>query len=485
MTTEEPIAPVDEQPTPDPDSAAPEDAGELDDWTGAAPTDMAQNAWMLIIVLGVVLLAWGLTLFAKDEPKKPVANQSAPQQPTDRRPQQPRRRTPPPIYQGVSPVTIMGEERMLLPATPMLRLPTGLPWRRPTSFDITERADDFTIEQVARYGTPEERYADRRTLISLAGDDARDGDFLPARDVKNLYDEDRLVVLRRGGTVTAWPVRLLHLYCAARGAVLAELDDTPVLLIWHNRLQLPRCFALNSKFNAKAAITPTFRDAGLAWRGADMLYDEETLSLWDTLSGRAKTGPRKGDALEEIPASVVMWKTWVAAHEDVPVFMRAAGQLLGPKVIRGDGRPYERPTQRQDVALPILGESRMMFPTAQNLPAYPKLPPGTIVLGIVAGEKARAYPLMALAVTRRTTLKDDLGDVPVTVTIESDRVATAIAAGDHEITYELMTLAAWRELHPKTDVNAEIRKLTQDMIEQMQEQARKRAAARKARGSQP
>jgi len=478
MTTEEPIAPDEEQPTTEPDSDAPEEADEGDGWSDAAPTDLAQNVWMLIIVLAVVILAWVLTLIGKDELKKPAGGRT-PQRPATPAPQQPRRRTPPPpIYQTLSPVTIMGESRMLLRASPMLRLPTGLAWRRPTSFDITERADDFTLAQVVRYGTPNERHADGRTLIDLTGDDARDDDFLPARDVKNLYPEDRLVILRRGTTVTAWPVRLLHLYCAGRAAVLAKLGDTPVLLIWHNRLQLPRCFALPAK-------APTFRDAGLAWRGADMLYDTETLSLWDTLSGSAKTGPRKGDALEEIATSIVTWKTWLATHKDAPVFMRSAGLVLGPVAIRDDGRPYERPTQRQDVAMAVLGETRMMFPTAQNPRTYPELTPGSIVLGVVAGEKARAYPLMTMAAAEMTTLKDTLDDVPLTITVESARVATAIPDGDHEITYEMMTLTAWREMHPETDVNEELRKLTRDMIAQLQEAARKRAAARKAQGSQP
>jgi len=150
-----------------------------------------------------------------------------------------------------------------------------------------------------------------------------------------------------------------------------------------------------------------------------------------------------------------------------------------------DGLPLDRPVQRQDSALPVLSDVRPMFPTKQNLRTYREFPPGTVVLGVVAGEKARAYPLMALAAVEQTTLKDTLGDIALTLTVESDRIAAAIADGDDEIACELMTLAAWREMHPATDVNDEIRKLTQEMIARMQKEARERAAARNAQTTQP
>ncbi|MCH9647014.1 MAG: DUF3179 domain-containing protein [Deltaproteobacteria bacterium] len=66
----------------------------------------------------------------------------------------------------------------------------------------------------------------------------------------------------------------------------------------------------------------TFGVSGKLWRGALVMYDRQTLSLWSQIDGRAVAGPSDGERLREIPSQVTTWKDWYRRHPQTLVLVK-------------------------------------------------------------------------------------------------------------------------------------------------------------------
>ena len=66
----------------------------------------------------------------------------------------------------------------------------------------------------------------------------------------------------------------------------------------------------------------SFGVSGKLWRGALVMYDRRTRSLWSQQASRAIAGPLAGQDLEILESTVTDWKSWRAAYPATTVIVR-------------------------------------------------------------------------------------------------------------------------------------------------------------------
>jgi hypothetical protein len=142
----------------------------------------------------------------------------------------------------------------------------------------------------------------------------------------------------------------------------------------------------------------SFRLAGINNQNF-IMRDNETGSWWQQVSGKAILGPLKGKALERVFHDELTFAEW---KKEV-----AGGRVLAPaadSAWRTFSEDWEAETALEPVRMPAPLDSR--------------LPPRTIILGIVAGGSDKAYPLDR--VLAQAPLHDRLGNVPIVLLVGPD-----------------------------------------------------------------
>ncbi len=109
------------------------------------------------------------------------------------------------------------------------------------------------------------------------------------------------------------------------------------------------------------------------WRNGVMVIRHKDGTLFSALSGRAFTGPRRGEQLKPIPTLDTDWGYWANAYP---------GSVA-----------YEMFEKYQPIEAPKTENAESV---RTRLPADPRLAPSAGVLGISLGGKAKAYPISAL-----------------------------------------------------------------------------------------
>jgi len=398
-----------------------------------APTDYRRNVWLLIIIIVVVLLAWALAVFWKVKSSKEIARIEQPASapaPSARGAAPPLRPAPPkgPMAVPVAVRKVVGQDTELILASPALRLPTGEPYRQARYFDVTSRVDGFDPQSLIRIADRRSDQVQALVVASLKGQP-----FKPASQVTTMAPEERVVVVSLGGQSRAYPVSVL----GTTVGVQDRLDGRPVFVCWNRPTQMARCFI------AELDGEPVeWRDAGLLYRGNNVLYDRQSGSLWDSATGVAVAGPLAGKRAQVVPVELFTWETWSKANPDVSVL--TVGVTLG-------GTPLEVPISPTGGADPYVQDPAIPFPLQHVDASSSSLPMKAFVLGVELNGVARAYPLAALADRGTTALTDTVGNTQITLHVTSKRTAYATADG-RLIDAPVMLWFAWKELHPQTEL---------------------------------
>jgi hypothetical protein len=410
-----------------------------------APTDYGRNAWLLIIILGVVVIAWVVSLLARPadgteppptppaEPgRQPEGTAPPPRRPSQQNTQPDRDSGPePPSYQQVE--IKATDARSYVNATPPLRLRTGQPYRRARLFDVTETADSFVPAALWRQGTLQERHAGQVAVRDVAAvePDRRPEVLRPVSDVPGeLMDpHEELVVVTVDDATSAYPVRLMRL----RDPLIADvISGRDVLVVWHFAMQTASALEMD---RGQGAVP--YGDAGLLYRGAHVLYDRATRSLWDAYSGTAITGPRSGTQLSRLDAGLQTWQPFRQAHPDAHVYLP----------------PGSEGAFRQEVqTAPLLARREVPFSLVNYHPWDPAahaLPAMEHVLGARVGDAARAYPIGRLYAGGIRSFSDTLGGQVVDIQLTSPKTGFAEGEG---LQQAVMLWYAWKDRNPETTV---------------------------------
>jgi len=133
-----------------------------------------------------------------------------------------------------------------------------------------------------------------------------------------------------------------------------------------------------------------------------IMRDEETGSWWQQISGECILGPLKGRRLKSFDHDELTFATWKAEG--------AQGRVLRPDPKIEAARQYAPADWEQSVA-------RMRVATTLANPNE-GLPARTLVVGVEAGGRSKAYPFEALE--RQNPITDALGGVPLLVVLAED-----------------------------------------------------------------
>lgn len=213
----------------------------------------------------------------------------------------------------------------------------------------------------------------------IAGGPPKDG--IPAIDsprFESLSDAARwlerqepVVIVEHGKSARAYPLQILIWH----ELVNDQIGGLPVLVSY--------CPLCNSALVFERRIQGdvyTFGVSGLL-RGSDMvMYDRQTESLWQQITGEALVGSMTGVRLTVVPSQTAPFETFAKQFPDGEVLSRTTG--------------YQRPYGRS----PYPGyeaSQRLMFPG--QVPKQARRKPLDRLLVVKCGAKAKAYPLSILA----------------------------------------------------------------------------------------
>lgn len=208
--------------------------------------------------------------------------------------------------------------------------------------------------------------------------------FVAPAEARFLEADDLVMGLAIGGVVRAYPTRILNYH----EIVNDTLGDRAIAVTW-----CPLCgsgVAFNRTLDGR---TVEFGVSGLLHNSDLIMYDRDSQSLWQQITGAAFAGPRRGQTLTPVPLSMTTWAEWRTAHPDT--------EVLAPP---SDSPRYATATPYGDYEQ----SDRLMFPVAQE---NRRLHPKTAVFGVelddggsfaVTDRALRAQPSLETEAAGRT-----------------------------------------------------------------------------------
>ena len=174
------------------------------------------------------------------------------------------------------------------------------------------------------------------------------------------------------------------------------------------------------------------RTSGLLSRSNKVMYDLATLSVFDTFTGRAVSGPLReaGVTLEQVTVVASTWGEWRRAHPETRILAEDGGI----------GRAYpDDPLRGRDDHGPI-------FPVG-NIDA--RLPAQELVVGAIAPD---GTPVAFPVVTARAMLRAGGEVTHLGVSGHLDGDGLRVTAGGAELPMHQAFWFAWSQFHPGTEL---------------------------------
>ncbi len=204
-----------------------------------------------------------------------------------------------------------------------------------------------------------------------------------------LEDPDPLILFEHGDTVRAYPLAILIWH----EIVNDRVEELPIAVTF--------CPLCNASIVFDRRVDDTVLDFGVTGnlRHSDLImYDRQTESWWQQLTGEAIVGTLTGRQLRFLPSQVIPWRDFRARFPDGQVLARP--QRNG-RFLRTYGRnPY--------VGYDSSGQPFLFLGKPD-----PRLPATERVLGLTTETRARAYPFSLLVQTR--VLHDEFDDIPLVI----------------------------------------------------------------------
>lgn len=214
--------------------------------------------------------------------------------------------------------------------------------------------------------------------------------FVTADRARFLPDVEPVISLDVHGESRAYPVRVLLF----REMVNDVVGRQPVLVTF-----CPLCNSAVAFSRTVAGRTLTFGVAGSLRFANQVMFDRETDTQWQQLTGRSlpNTGPLAGRTLAPLPVQLVDFRTWRAAHPNGLVMREPSG----------DANPYGR-----DAYWFYDHGPKQPSVLIRDEPVDPRLPPKWRVTGVATPAGAVAFPDPARGTAPRVRTHR-LGSVPL------------------------------------------------------------------------
>lgn len=205
----------------------------------------------------------------------------------------------------------------------------------------------------------------------------REPKFVDASTASYPSDDDWVLGIEGKTEAKAYPVKIL----AWRHIVNDQLDGRPVAVTYSSL-----CRSLAVFEAAKTSGRHVFGVAGLNIAASNLvMYDDETLSLWNQLLAECLWGKLAGTRLTRIPYVLLRWREWKTLFP----LSRVLSTDLG---LRYDYSSYPTQTMIREFA-----ESWEEYERSDNLPnPVPnldrRLHPKTMIIAVIFGDAVKVYP---------------------------------------------------------------------------------------------
>jgi hypothetical protein len=136
---------------------------------------------------------------------------------------------------------------------------------------------------------------------------------------RRLESEERVFGLALGGESRAWPLKSFSERPELRQA---SLGGKKAVVLWDSQTRTAVAYAPETEGDASQQAT---LEVDLS-RSDSPWVDRETHSRW-SVTGRAVSGPRQGQALAWLPGVMVKWYAWVAEYPETQVETRASQEV--------------------------------------------------------------------------------------------------------------------------------------------------------------
>ncbi len=192
-----------------------------------------------------------------------------------------------------------------------------------------------------------------------------------------------------GGQAYAYPFKILNFH----EIVNDEFDGIPVLVSY-----CPLCRSAIVYDRRVDGETLSFGNTSALYESDLVMVDRNTGSYWWQVAGAAIVGPLTGTSLEPLPSVVATWANWTGQHPDTLVLTRDTGY----------SRPYELDSFRSYADYVESGQ--FAFPVSEASRDV-RLPPSSLVVGVVLEETIRAYPVDGLT----DPINDEVAGNPIVI----------------------------------------------------------------------
>jgi len=244
--------------------------------------------------------------------------------------------------------------------------------------------------------------------------------FISAESVDYLQDDDLLLVLTYNNITRAYPTRILD-----RHEIVNDMfGSTPVAVTY-----CPLCGSGLAFDRRNGGQVLEFGVSSLLHNSDLIMYDRQTESLWQQITGASFAGKSRGSQLKSLPLAMVEWKSWSQQNPGTEVLTVAN--------IKSD-------MYMKDAYGDYATSDRLYMPVSAT---DARLHPKRVIYAMEIGEQAFAIDSEWLA--KQGQWSDDFKGQKLEVTLSNGGQVTALLDGN-AVTITRMYWFAWYSFHPQT-----------------------------------
>ena len=244
--------------------------------------------------------------------------------------------------------------------------------------------------------------------------------FVSAGEVDYLRENDLVMTLTHNGITRAYPTRILDHHEIVNDMFGAD----PVAVTY-----CPLCGSGLAFDRRQDGQVLDFGVSALLHNSDLVMYDRQTDSLWQQITGEAFAGKSRGNQLKTLPLSMVTWKDWQQQYPHA--------QVLTIEGIESD--------RYQKDAYGDYAESERLYMPVSATDA--RLHPKRVIYGMEIGDRSIAVDADWLAGEGRWS--NDYEGKKLLLTRQANGEVEASLAGQ-QITVHRMYWFAWYSFHPNT-----------------------------------
>jgi hypothetical protein len=247
-------------------------------------------------------------------------------------------------------------------------------------------------------------------------------EFVSASEAVFLNDDDLILGVVRNGVTRAYAARILNHH----EIVNDDIGKEPVAVTY-----CPLCGSGVAFLRTLDGVVMDFGVSGVLHNNDLVLYDRQSESLWQQITGEAFAGTRRGQVLTAIPVSMSFWGDWRKAHPDTAVLAPPADSKSDYSGDQMSG--YEK-------------SERLIFPVSLM---DARLHPKKVVYGFTLN--ANDIALDAEWLLQQGEWRHTVDNIELLVRITEDGGVSVTANGETLIAHRMFWFA-WYSFHPGTSL---------------------------------